>query len=318
MKNVLLTFMLCCMFIPLMHAQNLENAKDHPLVKPFTGSTIKSYFEQSYIEYVAALELPKPKVETETLTFPGKLTSITYEAPENKGVLEVFRNYENALKRKGFKSLFVANKDVNAGIQYRYFLRFENGTESPRNHYALLKNDRNTFRYGVFKKGNVLIIVSANKGSRGEGRNRTYVAIDIVEGQEMEDGQVEVNADEIKDALDQDGKIALYGIYFDTGKATLKEESNTALQEVGLFLTNNPGISLYVVGHTDDTGSFESNQTLSEARAKAVTQALQTNYNISADRLQAIGVGPAAPVASNQTDEGKGLNRRVELVRRLK
>jgi len=74
-------------------------------------------------------------------------------------------------------------------------------------------------------------------------------------------------------------------------------------------------IRLAVVGHTDSTGAFEHNLELSEARAQAVVTALLNEpYNIAPTRLVAVGVGPIAPVASNLSDEGRALNRRVTFV----
>lgn len=73
-------------------------------------------------------------------------------------------------------------------------------------------------------------------------------------------------------------------------------------------------LKLFVVGHTDSAGGFESNMRLSRDRAAAVAQSLVSNHGIAATRLTAHGVGPLAPVANNGTDEGKAKNRRVELV----
>ena len=71
-----------------------------------------------------------------------------------------------------------------------------------------------------------------------------------------------------------------------------------------------------MVGHTDSDGSFEINSKLSLARAKAIREELLNKHGVSGKRLFAEGVGPLAPVASNATEEGKKLNRRVELVKK--
>ena len=75
------------------------------------------------------------------------------------------------------------------------------------------------------------------------------------------------------------------------------------------------GLKLYVVGHTDNTGIFDSNIKLSNDRAIAVVNALVTKFSVNAARLKAFGDGPTSPVASNETEEGRALNRRVELVK---
>jgi len=88
------------------------------------------------------------------------------------------------------------------------------------------------------------------------------------------------------------------------------------LAEIAKLLANNPTLNLHVVGHTDSTGAFDHNMTLSKARADAVMNALVSAHGVAASRLQASGVGPLAPVASNDTEDGRAKNRRVELVRR--
>ncbi|MCU0382673.1 MAG: OmpA family protein [Cyclobacteriaceae bacterium] len=124
---------------------------------------------------------------------------------------------------------------------------------------------------------------------------------------------IEANADFLQDQLNTNGKVALYGILFDTGKSTIRPEAHPLLAEIArLIQTNN--IALFVVGHTDNTGDYAQNLRLSQARAEAVIQYLVSSHKISSARLTAFGAGPVAPVASNKTEEGKQLNRRVELV----
>ncbi len=120
----------------------------------------------------------------------------------------------------------------------------------------------------------------------------------------------------LSDGLGATGHVAVYGILFDTDKAAIKPESETALQEIAKLLQQNPSLNVFVVGHTDSTGEFAHNMSLSDARAKAVVAALTAKHGIAAARLSAYGCGPLAPVASNDTDEGKAKNRRVELVKR--
>ena len=111
------------------------------------------------------------------------------------------------------------------------------------------------------------------------------------------------------------GHTALYGIYFDTDKSEVKPESQPALAEIAKLLAQDPGLNLKVVGHTDMTGALDANLTLSRARAEAVVQALVAGHGVAASRLEGHGVGPLAPVAANDTEEGRARNRRVELVK---
>ncbi|MGB5216766.1 MAG: OmpA family protein [Smithella sp.] len=110
------------------------------------------------------------------------------------------------------------------------------------------------------------------------------------------------------------GHAAVYGIYFDTGKSNIKPESAQAIAEIVKLLNSDPGLKIHVVGHTDNVGSVESNVKLSQSRAESVVNALRNN-GISPARLKSFGCGQFAPVMSNDNEEGRAKNRRVELVK---
>jgi OOP family OmpA-OmpF porin len=111
------------------------------------------------------------------------------------------------------------------------------------------------------------------------------------------------------------GHVAVYGILFDSGKSLIKPESAQAIAEIAKLLNGQPGLKLYVVGHTDSVGGVESNIKLSQDRAEAVLQALVRDHGIAPHRLLAFGCGLFSPVAANDSDEGRAKNRRVELVK---
>ena len=111
------------------------------------------------------------------------------------------------------------------------------------------------------------------------------------------------------------GHVVVNGILFDTGKADVKPESDAALQEVSKLLKGDPKLKVYVVGHTDNVGALAANMDLSKRRAAAVVQVLATKYGIPAAQLASFGAGPYAPVASNDSEDGRTFNRRVELVK---
>jgi len=123
------------------------------------------------------------------------------------------------------------------------------------------------------------------------------------------------NADAFSNDLKTTGHTAVYGIYFDTGKSEIKPESEQAIGEIAKLLKSDGSLKVYVVGHTDNVGGLEANMKLSQGRADAVMQALIRNHGIVATRLKSYGDGPYAPVASNDTEEGRAKNRRVELVK---
>jgi outer membrane protein OmpA-like peptidoglycan-associated protein len=127
---------------------------------------------------------------------------------------------------------------------------------------------------------------------------------------------VVLTAEEIKTTLKDDGKAVFYGIYFDTDKATLKSESAPTLAAIAAFLKANPLVTIFIVGHTDNSRSFEHNLLLSKERATAVVNELTAKYGVSKNQVAAQGVASLAPVSANDTDAGKAKNRRVELVKR--
>ncbi len=116
------------------------------------------------------------------------------------------------------------------------------------------------------------------------------------------------------DRMMSDGKFITYGITFDVGKSTIKPESMGEINRIVQLMTENPDLKFSVEGHTDSTGNAASNQTLSEARSKAIVDKL-VSMGIAADRLTASGKGQNNPIADNSTDEGRAKNRRVEFVK---
>ena len=143
----------------------------------------------------------------------------------------------------------------------------------------------------------------------------SYTHLTVAELEPMESGLVSVNAEFLAGEIGRTGHAAIYGVYFDTGKSELKPESEPAIAEIVRMLNQDASLNIHVVGHTDNVGTLPMNMDLSRRRAAAVVDALTTRHSIPADRLHAEGVGPLAPVESNDTEEGRGKNRRVELVK---
>jgi len=135
----------------------------------------------------------------------------------------------------------------------------------------------------------------------------------VIEKQAMAQ-EVVASAEQFQSGLKATGHVEVPGIYFDTGKSVLKPESEAALAEIAKLLKADATLKIYVVGHTDTVASLDLNMKLSQARAEAVVQALVARHGIAAGRMIGLGVGPLAPVASNNTEEGRAKNRRVELV----
>ncbi len=290
--------------------EDREGSKDHPLISRYPGSSISYYDVKKFDEYV----LPLGKFEKEKLTksqkLEGKVTQITYRAPEDRSTLEIYRNYELALKKAGFETLFSAtSKELGEGWQ---------------DAFAAAISSRSTKDLGAYLGGEGRYIVAKSTRQEGDVYVALYVALgwysnamvqlDVIEVKPMETGLVTVNAEVLAEDIARTGHVAVYGIYFDTGKADVKPESEPALKEIAKLLQQSPKLQLYVVGHTDNVGTLNSNMELSKLRAEAVVKALISKHGIDSKRLHPVGVGPLAPVASNKTEEGRAKNRRVELV----
>ena len=144
--------------------------------------------------------------------------------------------------------------------------------------------------------------------------DRPIVQLDVVEAEALDDGQIEVvTADRIVNEVLEQGRIAIYGINFDSGLSVIKTESLGSIELINEALTNDPEMKLHVVGHTDNEGNLAANMQLSQDRANAVVAAL-VDLGIDPARLTANGVASLAPIATNVTEQGRAQNRRVELV----
>ncbi len=172
---------------------------------------------------------------------------------------------------------------------------------------TILASDPQRWVNGKIVQGGREIWAQAEKGN-------SKIWLRIVEKTEMEQ-HVVADAAAFSNDIRLMGHAAVYGITFDTDRADIKPESGQAIGEIARLLTADPGLKIFVVGHTDNTGSVDHNLKLSQDRAQSVMQALVRDHGIAAARLRAYGCGPYAPVASNDAEDGRAKNRRVELVK---
>lgn len=119
---------------------------------------------------------------------------------------------------------------------------------------------------------------------------------------------------DIATLLDAVGAAVLDDLVFDSGSATLADGDYPSLAAVAAWLQANPDSTIALVGHTDASGSLAANTALSERRAEAVAEVLIDRFAVDPARVQAKGVGFLAPRATNQTEEGRQKNRRVEVI----
>lgn len=243
--------------------KDAEGCKDSPLITRFPGSIINSCDNKEYEQ------ADLPMANSETKHVEGEYHYWDIATREGTSEIQVFRNFQTAIKNAGFTIDF---------------------TNSPGQIVA--------------HKGATWIFID-NRG--------TYYYQTIVTEKELKQ-EVTADASSLSDEINKSGHVAVYGINFDTGKATIQPSSENVLNEIVKLLQQNPDLKLRVEGHTDNQGAAAANQALSEKRAQSVVAWL-TSHGIAATRLTAKGLGQTKPVADNSTEDGRAKNRRVELVK---
>ena len=326
-----LSLLLCALLIAgAARAADLPGAKDHPLLKRFGGSEIVGYDAKKFDAYELQTsaftgydtDAKQRRFAEPPLNLEGAVTRIWYEAQGETSAMELLRNYQEELKSAGFEILYDSTKDPAAAAKLNTNVFGLTEIKTNRTSHVFRGAKSDGIRVSSAKltrpEGDVYVYLAAVDWGRDDSiykaRQGAYIAVDIVEVKPMTQNMVAVSAGEMSKAIASTGRIALYGILFDTGRADIKDESREALEEIGKLLRQEPDLKLHVVGHTDNVGGYESNLDLSKRRAAAVVAALVNDHGIAAGRLTANGVSYLAPVAPNATEEGRAKNRRVELV----
>jgi outer membrane protein OmpA-like peptidoglycan-associated protein len=341
---LLIAFSVSVLFIsPRAFAQlkDVAGSKDHAAIKRYEGSAILGYDFKKFDEYVVLLgPVKEGRISTDLSPtkgqkVEGQVTRILYVAPESRSPLEVLRNYEQELTKSGFNVLYTCagkecgTRDAWLGQYYLYEGERKLHNYPPKGgggppgqvtEYAFTgaKDQRLMTAKRPAPQGDSYVsvfVATGTSGSHKETNGRTLTLLEVVDTVPMETKMVTVEADAMAKDIAATGHVALYGIYFDHDKADLKPESAPTIAEIAKLLKQDPKLTMYVVGHTDNVGGYEYNMGLSERRAAAVVKELTGKHGIQAARLKAAGAGPLAPVAPNDSDPGRAKNRRVELVK---
>jgi len=314
---------------------DVEGYEEHPVLKRYNNSCVIGFNEVKYERASLPIEQQINGTDTKHLVVEGKIKDIVF-AIENKSkatVLEVQRNYEMALKNSEMQILyscsgsedcfkyggnFPSRNNTLGDVRYikewehqkmKYF-RFafsrHNSNLSGDDAYFLAQGKKNN------KKYTIALFIRYNRTSWEDLNGNIFVFAKIIEEDIMDTDQVTVAA--IDDKIKNEGKKVFTNIHFEFGSAQLTEASYPIIDLISQYLKGNPTEKYYIVGHTDNVGSLESNQKLSEARAMAVRTSLINKYQVDANQITSHGVGQLSPSVANTTEENRALNRRVEIV----
>lgn len=318
---------------PAFAESDVPGAADHALIKRFAGSWLAgqrvSSWDAAFVPASAELsKADKRQFKDPMLNLEGKVTQTVYIAPRGKSNLEVWRNYEQALNAAGLKKRFACERDcfdlyfawLKQSEPTKGFVWAKGYVTTPAgSRYSLtsaLSGDEGRMLVGTLgKPGQEATVLIYNSLAANATTGQVATFVQVVEPKAMETGQVTVDPNALQAGLAAEGRVALAGLFFDTGKAELKPESKAQLEAMAELLKAQPALKAWIVGHTDNAGGFEPNEKLSLARAQAVVAALTAApYKVDAKRLAPKGLASLAPVASNGDEAGRAKNRRVELV----
>ena len=338
MRSIGLACTAVCFWTLSSPAADVPGAKDPEFLKRVTGSEIIWFKNLQFDEMPVALEKIQFDYNTSDFkptkkqTVEGARTILYYKLPGDVSTLEAVRQYQNLLGEAGFKTLFsAADSDLDDGYN-RFVTRIFPQAKTTEQLQYLHEFNHAQQRYAVLEGAGpngapVFVSLYAfileddsftgyNKLAQAHQlqKGNCILRVDVLQTKPMEQRMSVVKAEEIQNSIAKTGRVAIYGVYFDTDKAIVKPESQPSLDEMATAIKAAGGGKFLIVGHTDNQGSLEHNQDLSKRRAEAVASALTSQFSVPASSIIPVGVGMAAPMAPNTDEAGRAKNRRVEIV----
>ena len=324
LKSILAACVFSFVVIPISAGQDLPNSKDPAGMKRYEGSELIGYRAPKFDEYLLPLGPPTsedPPAYEKSKQIDGQVSYYTYLAPAGRSPAELFRNYKQEFQRLGIEIQY----EKSAGSHGWFGPTFDKvATETDLSQILGYDEADERLLVGKSRDANpsyyVVFVTAYQDGvipERLQGRvakGRALAQLVVVSADVTEKKMTFVNSDDMKHAIHDSGKVALYGLSFDTDKDVIKSESQPTLAEIAKLLNGEPSLRLHVVGHTDNQGKPDYNLDLSRRRAASVVRELSSKYGITANRLDAFGCGLYSPIASNEAEDGRAKNRRVELV----
>ncbi len=234
----------------------------------------------------------------------GKVTKLYYSQPRDRSIYEIFENYKQALENGGASILYQCDQK-----KYECAKSYAGPTLQKFSGINSISNLVGSYLLARLESAGKVTYIAIAVGQQ-------FTDVHVIELTEMDEGMVTLDATALASGIDANGYVIVKGIYFDTNKAMIKKSSNKALEQVAKLLSERPEMKIYIVGHTDMQGAFDFNMQLSQQRAVAVMNTLAEQFSVSPERMQAHGLGPLSPQATNATEVGRSQNRRVVIVRR--
>lgn len=255
----------------------------------------------------------------------GHILRRTWQLQGDATVLQVMAPVRSQLQAQGYEILFQCPERQCGGFDFRFGIEVVPAPDmvvslSDYQFLAVAKPQDAAIVDGVDTGRQVASVLVSRNGSAVylqliEVAPVILPPLEVAEGVETTTAPAEEAPKlGLSNHLAEAGHAVLEGLVFDTGATALGEASIIALEPLAVFLGDIPTVRILIVGHTDTVGNLEDNIALSQRRAEAVKEALVENYDIDPDRVQVIGAGFMAPIASNLTAPGREKNRRVEVV----
>lgn len=325
--------------------KDIKGSKDHSLLGRIEGAYIVAYRHNNYDEFTMPLSKlmeadgrdksnnmkyePKNKK-----TLEGSYTRLVYLLPKNISPLGALRSYQEEIKSKGGDVLFECKDEECGGDSTRssgggggrmslamYLFPGEKVTEGNfTNGNCAMTEKMSGQRYAVYNMPSKNMHISLLAYSLNddlyckEFTDYTILIFDIIE---EKNNNIKVNENKgigSSNLFLRNGKMILKSVTFDKEKVTTTPEFEEEFKKITELIKNNKKIELLVVSHTDNQDTLSMNMSMSQKRADALVKEMIENYDVSSDRLVAIGVGSASPITSNNTKEGRIINERIEIV----
>ena len=311
---------------PALAQSAIEDATAHPLVPLVSGA----YITRDEFSDLAIVDLPAGPWDrneyAEVVTVEGSHRQLEYTIDGlDTSLLRLYRSYLQHFESSGLDVVFSGQgEELGARDGFTFMSRSNSllartpSTASGSNAYILARDAEETTYVALsfFSRQDARRMM-VNVVQREE-----MPALDMLATEPEAEAEAQVpeempevqQAAELESGLVADGRVVVNAILFAFDRADILPESSDALAVVAGLLEDRPELSLLVVGHTDGVGDFDYNLRLSVERAQAVVEWLVSRHGIDAARLRPAGAGPMSPITTNRSEEGRALNRRVELV----